>query len=75
MNFWEYKDDHMRGYYLPRRNPYPICQAETFFRSLFFLFAGLLKLVGSVIYFAGALGLVVLRSSWNCGRRFGTVYK
>lgn len=75
MNFWEFKDDLLRGYYLPRGNLFPGYQAETLFRSLFFLFAGLLKLAGSLLYFAGVLGLVVLRYLWNCGRRFCAAYK
>lgn len=65
MNFWEFKDDHLPGYYLPATNTKAFHHGQSIANGLFFIFTGFLKLVGAFVLLIGALLYVLLRCILN----------
>lgn len=55
MNFWEYKEDHSRGYYLPVSNKAARNQGGQLASGLFFLVVNLFKLAGGILVGIGSL--------------------
>ncbi|ANH81667.1 hypothetical protein A8C56_12350 [Niabella ginsenosidivorans] len=65
MNFWEFKEDHSRGYYLPASNKAARDQGGQLVTGLFFLVANLFKLVGGILVGIGALLYIIFRWLWK----------
>lgn len=68
MNFWEFKDDHLQGYYLPATNTKPYRHGQSIANGLFFIFSSLLKLVGAFVLLVGSLLFVLVRFIFNAAR-------
>lgn len=69
MNFWEFKEDHSRGYYLPSSNKAARDQGGQLVNGLFFLIAGLFKLAWSIVVGIFALLFMFVRWLWNWKKR------
>lgn len=59
MNFWEFKEDDSRGYYLPASNKAARDQGGQLVIGLFFLVANLFKLAWAVLMGIAALLVMV----------------
>lgn len=70
MNFWEFKEDHLKGYYLPVNNEPYKQQGRRLVYFLFFLFISLLKLTGSILFHMAILVLTAVRFLIYSRRKF-----
>lgn len=69
MNFWEYKEDHSRGYYLPVSNKAARDQGGQLVSGLIFLVVNLFKLTGSILVGIGSLLFMFFRGLWKLKKR------
>ncbi len=65
MNFWEYKEDHSRGYYLPVSNRAARKQGMQFVSGLFSLVVSLFKLAGSLLSGIGSWLIITIPRLWK----------
>ena len=69
MNFWEFKEDHSRGYYLPTSNKAARDHGGQLVTGLFFLIASLFKLAWSIVAGIFSLLFMFVRWLWNWKKR------
>jgi hypothetical protein len=65
MNFWEFKEDHSRGYYLPVSNKAARNQGRQFVSGLLFLLANLFRLAGIMLVAVCSLLFMTFRLLWK----------
>jgi len=68
MNFWEFKEDHSRGYYLPVSNKAARGEGGQLVSGLFFLVVNLFKLAGSILVGIASLLFIFFRWLWKLKR-------
>ncbi|MGC4234568.1 MAG: hypothetical protein QM594_16420 [Niabella sp.] len=65
MNFWEFKEDYSRGYYLPVSNKTAYKQGGQLVTGLFFLIANLFKLAGAILMGIAAFLILIFGRLWK----------
>lgn len=67
MNFWEYREDHSQGYYLPVSNKAARKQGGQLVYGLFYLIASLFKLAAVIV--TGLFSLLYKSVRWLWKRK------
>ena len=65
MNFWEFKEDYSRGYYLPVSDKAARDQGRQLVTGLFFLIANLFKLAGAILMGIAAVLILIFSGLWK----------
>lgn len=65
MNFWEFKEDYSRGYYLSTSNKAARDQGGQLVAGLFFLIGSLLKLTWAIVMGIAALLVMIFSGLWK----------
>lgn len=61
MHFWEFKEDHLRGYYLPVSRKNKTGNGILLITGIFHIIISLIKLVKSIIVGTGFLVVTIIR--------------
>lgn len=69
MNFWEFKEDHSRGYYLPTSNKAARDHGGQLVSGLFFLVVNLFKLAWRVLVGFLSLLFMTFLLLWKLAKR------
>lgn len=69
MNFWEFKEDNSRGYFLPASNKAARKQGEQLATGFFYLIFSLFKLLWALITGIVALFFITIRGIWRLANK------
>ncbi|WP_460686928.1 hypothetical protein [Niabella aquatica] len=69
MNFWEFKEDHSRGYYLPASNKSARDQGGQLVKGLFFFIANLFRAVWTLLVGFCAVLFMLFNGLWKLIKR------